>query len=116
VRERAGLHSAQEREDLQWQQHAARTSTEAQAERHAQAAVTDLQCSSMRDSEAPDVVRSTGEVSRHRCMHCGGRQQQGGLCQLMARGRSAAACKHYRQPHTPHIKQSPITWSPPWSC
>ncbi len=46
-------------------------------QRHAKAAVTDLQCSSIRLSEAPEVASSTGEVSRHRCMHYGGNSSRG---------------------------------------
>ncbi len=105
-------------------QHATESAACTALQRHAKAAATDLQCSSIRLSEAPEVASSTGEVSRHRCMHCGARQQQAG-CVSSQQGALAGPLQHAstgcwrRQPvprcvhvaHTPCTKQSPITWA-----
>ncbi len=97
-------------------------------QRHAKAAVTDLQCSSIRLSEAPEVASSTGEVSPHRCMHWGGNSSSGPVsahgkgpwqvcCGMLAGKRCDAVCMssthalHQAKPY--HLGS---TRSAPWSC
>ena len=98
--------------------------------RHTRAEVTDLQCSSIRLSEAPEVASSSGEVSRHRCMHCRGQQQQEALAgphNMAGPPRHASTGCWRRQPRTTlserealHQAEAPSHGqhmiSSPWPC
>ncbi len=51
-----------------------------------------LQCSSIKLREAPPVARSTGEVSRNKCMHCRVDTAWGGGQQVTWRMRMQVLC------------------------
>jgi hypothetical protein len=81
-----------------------------------------LQCNSIKLREAPPVARSTGEVSRNRCMHCRvdtavGDGQQGHLTHVHAGAvHAAAACTgHSIRTHDSGRSSMPCG-SSPWSC
>ncbi len=76
---------------------------------------THLQCSSIKLSDAPEVASSTGEVSRHRCMHCGA--AAAGLFQFQARGAwqvqardASTGCWHRHALHM-HMLPTLVLWS-----